>query len=180
MEPGFVIGVFDGNEHCFGVAEINSPKENCVISAFADDPFTPEKDGFENDDQMFFKVFSPKSNEVLAVEAIFDSKMPNNAFYAANGISTITGFKNSTLGVNSSYISNIRLYPNPTNGIVNINGITNCIKMEILSCSGEIVKSIIPANDDQIKLNLTDLPAGIYHVKIVSENSIVVQKLIIQ
>ena len=64
------------------------------------------------------------------------------------------------VSVNESYIEEDFLYPNPTNGIVNISGSFESV--EVLNTSGQICMTTIQNN--QVDLSL--LPSGLYFVRV--------------
>lgn len=68
----------------------------------------------------------------------------------------------------------LKLFPNPTNGILNIeNG--DFIKIVMYDLTGKVVKKSEAAS----KLDLSDLPKGIYIIRLFSEKAIAVDKIII-
>ncbi|MCW3162250.1 T9SS type A sorting domain-containing protein [Chryseobacterium oryctis] len=70
--------------------------------------------------------------------------------------------------------NNLKIYPNPTNGLVNIQTSDKIEKYEIYSLTGQKV-----AEGNNNTINLSDFPAGTYLVKIQFNNQkIVTQKII--
>ena len=75
---------------------------------------------------------------------------------------------------------NIKIYPNPTNGIFTIQG-DNIQSIEILNIKGQVVNSSDDfKSSDEFQFNLSEQQKGIYFVKIKSDNFISVKKIIIQ
>lgn len=76
----------------------------------------------------------------------------------------------SVLSINeASTIKNVKLYPNPTNGIINISNVRNIdLKtLEVYNVLGKLIKQIpIEKNSSQRDINLTDLNKGIYLFKL--------------
>ncbi len=175
---GDLIGIFDENDNCFGVSEIKSLSENAVISAFADDPYTYEKDGFEVNDPMKLKLFRPASSEVFSIEVIWDAQQANSSFFENEGISVISSFKVSNVGINEALSSSINIHPNPSSGMVEISGIEKFNHIGIFNSGGEMIRTYNNNNDNILKLNLNDLPPGIYQVKFTGVESSVIKKLI--
>lgn len=70
------------------------------------------------------------------------------------------------------------IYPNPANNNVNINT-TVAANVDIISITGALVASqkVVSGNNT---INIAALPAGVYFVKITSENKITTQKLVVQ
>lgn len=63
----------------------------------------------------------------------------------------------------SSEINNLKIYPNPTNGMIFIDGLKNNTKIDIYSSNGLLIKSLLA---DSNYLDLTNLKTGIYFLKI--------------
>jgi len=70
--------------------------------------------------------------------------------------------------------SDINIYPNPTTGIVNIEGIDNYNELRVLDIQGKTVMAI---NDFTNTLNVSNLPKGNYIIRIISDNSVITKKL---
>jgi len=86
----------------------------------------------------------------------------------------------SGLESNNADEGQITLYPNPNNGnfTLKLNN-TTLKKIEISDISGRIVETNI-SSKDQIDININSLSNGIYYVKIQSENSLKIIKVIKQ
>jgi len=82
-------------------------------------------------------------------------------------LTTISGVKN----INNN---SVKLYPNPTTGIVNIEGIDNYKELQVLDIQGKTVMTI---NDFTNTLNVSNLPKGNYIIRIISDNSVITKKL---
>ena len=82
------------------------------------------------------------------------------------------------LGVNQNQVVSFGLYPNPTTGLVKIEGeFTSSISVSVTDLNGRIVYTATDVNTG-LEMNLTELEAGIYTV-IVSENGISSQKRLV-
>ena len=80
-------------------------------------------------------------------------------------------------GFNKS--NKILLYPNPTMDYVIIEGLENENNIEIVNLQGQLVKTLYVTNA-KTTVDISNLPTGIYIVKIKSEKGIFVKKLIKQ
>lgn len=77
-------------------------------------------------------------------------------------------------GINDAVAeNNVELFPNPTTGMVNINGVENA-KVQIYNMIGEM---IVEYNNVSNSIDLTDLNNGNYIVKIINESQTVTNKL---
>jgi len=175
---GDLLGVLDVAGNCYGISEINSLSKNMAISVYADDPFTDARDGFAEGSALQLKVFRPTSSEVFDVEAVYDLQKPHTKYFASEGISAITQLKVSALGINESSAASIHLYPNPTNGWVELSGVKDFDKIEFYNASGKLLRTITIENQDKYKLDLSDLPGGVYQLKFTGDSAVAVKKLI--
>ena len=77
--------------------------------------------------------------------------------------------------INDNKINNekITLYPNPTTGIVNIEG-NNYIKVFVINSNGNIVEII----NNKKRIDLSNQPNGLYILKIITNKEIVKKKVI--
>ncbi|MBN2891755.1 MAG: T9SS type A sorting domain-containing protein [Bacteroidales bacterium] len=83
---------------------------------------------------------------------------------------------NSTANLNSTS-SEVAIYPNPSNGIFTIQAQGN---VEITNVNGQVIKTIDMNNVNSTKVDMTDFGTGIYFVRISSENTNTVQKIIVK
>lgn len=73
--------------------------------------------------------------------------------------------------------ASVTLYPNPTNGIININCDNNIEQIELFDIQGRLLQTTIE-NKEAVKLNITDKSSGVYFVRITTENGKKVEKII--
>ncbi len=86
------------------------------------------------------------------------------------------GAANSTLGVKDSFFKNaITIYPNPVKDILIINSKIQITKVEIYSVLGKKVKEI---KTEFNSIKTSELPQGIYIVKIYSEKAYTTKKIL--
>jgi len=102
----------------------------------------------------------------------FDQNQVNNK--------SIKGLMNETnTGININFSNeNIKIYPNPTNGIVNIQG-KNIQEIELINSRGQIIKQM-EFEEGRLIIDLSQQPKGIYFVKATVDNSIVIKKIVIE
>ncbi len=81
-------------------------------------------------------------------------------------------------GIGENDANGYSIYPNPATDVLNISG-TNISKVEILNQSGQLVRSANDINGKQ-SLNIADLPAGVYFVKVTNSTSVNTEKLIVK
>lgn len=86
----------------------------------------------------------------------------------------------SPTGINELTINNaITLLPNPTNGCVTINSKLEMQQVEIINLAGQILLQE-NVNDKTHQLQLQNLAEGIYFVRVVHENGMVLTKKVIK
>lgn len=89
-----------------------------------------------------------------------------------------TGIKENEL------VNSIKLYPNPTNGLVIIdlqsfNGGIN--QINILNLQGQNIATVTDIkNQEMVELSLADYPSGIYFIQVQSANGLLTKKLILE
>ena len=76
-------------------------------------------------------------------------------------------------------VSNFNYYPNPTNGILNINYSSQITKVDLTNVLGQQVLSE-NINDKNAKIDLQFLPKGTYLVKVFTNNTFITIKVIKQ
>ncbi len=96
-----------------------------------------------------------------------------------NGCSGTSG--NISVSTDDFYTADneIKLYPNPSNGLLNIECNALIQEVEIISAIGVKIKEIVREPKKSIMVNLQELPAGMYIVRINTSNKTVERKLII-
>ena len=73
-----------------------------------------------------------------------------------------------------SKLNNLEIYPNPSSGVFKIDFFEELFsQVQIFDLTGKEIKNIwLVNNPNSITLDLTDQPAGIYLINIVSEDKI--------
>jgi PKD repeat protein len=92
-------------------------------------------------------------------------------------------YVNWNTGVTSNKETVIEIYPNPSKGnlFVNLNEISGQTEIQILNPKGEILekKSLIISDSKALEFDLSDLPDGIYLLRINSNEKNIVKKLLL-
>jgi len=174
-----VIGVFNSEGLCVGYAEIVSLDDNLLVTAFGNDIYTDIIDGLEAGEMMNFKLYRPSTNEEYAVEVTYDVAMPNNdGTYAMNGTSMITNFKVGSTDISESEFTNVNIYPNPSNGLININGLTESTSGTVTNAQGQVIYNGVVAENGL--LDMSSQPKGVYFIKLVDGDNMMTQKVILK
>jgi len=165
FEPGDVIGVFDNYDICFGYTVWDN--ENTSINAFADDPVTPNKDGFYEGEIITFRKYENATGNITEMQVEFSDEYPvHSGTFVSNAISLLKSLTvNST---NISFIENDKLtvYPNPVRNtlIIDYEGFENA-KVRVMNLQGQPVYSGI-LTGVKTELDFSGLTRGVYLVHI--------------
>jgi len=85
-------------------------------------------------------------------------------------------------GINDNKTVQFNIYPNPLNesAIIELNEFHNEIELSLLNIKGQLIKQQTYLNSQSITLNRDNLKAGIYFMKIKTDNNLIgVRKLVI-
>ncbi|MCD4793548.1 MAG: T9SS type A sorting domain-containing protein [Bacteroidales bacterium] len=91
---------------------------------------------------------------------------------------------NNKTGSTTNFVfnENITIYPNPSDGIytVNLNTQNSNLKTKITitDLTGEIVYSENYIDNNEITINISTEKSGIYFLKFISDNKIIIKKII--
>ncbi|HMI07541.1 MAG TPA: T9SS type A sorting domain-containing protein [Flavobacterium sp.] len=73
------------------------------------------------------------------------------------------------LSTDSFFSSNFKVYPNPASSVLNVDAKTSAInEMQLTDLNGRIVKSIKANGVNNAQINISDLNAGVYFLKVTS------------
>jgi len=85
---------------------------------------------------------------------------------------------NVSLSIVDNTLAKISIYPNPSTGLFNLNGLNvNDVKLSITDVYGKTIKTII-LNKHNASINLKDLPSAIYFMQLESKGFKTVRKII--
>jgi hypothetical protein len=177
---GDVIGAFTLDGRCTGLMEIEDSKN--ALTIYADDVYTPENDGFTENEIMTFRLYRQATGEEFDLSLSFDMSFPNNnGVFAANGVSRV--YKAVLNSVYEPGQSSINVFPNPTKGKVNILGLTGSAKVEIYNTEGQLlrIESCFDTKDNQpFAVDLSGYNSGIIYLRIIAKQNVVITKVILQ
>ncbi|HNW61303.1 MAG TPA: T9SS type A sorting domain-containing protein, partial [bacterium] len=191
LEPGDAVGVFydsTGVQTCAGY-EYWDAINNIAVAAAADDPTTPETDGFRAGDSLRWKIWKQSTGEILNIKPIYsplgslNSLVTSSAIFEINGLSAMQSFgltnvtnRLSSLPETCTLMQN---YPNPFNPETTIAYALpfNCqVRLEIYNSNGQLVESLVnkaqQAGTYRVRWNSSTV-SGIYFYKLstIPENS---------
>ena len=130
----------------------------------------------------FLTIFGEQDEELYfqLTDGVAGSLASDQMAFAADGIvGTLDNpfvMHFGTLDVDESALANVKVYPNPSEGIFNIEG-QNIRKVEVFNAFGQSVYSEETRNGF-MKLDLTNRAAGIYLIRIVTNEGIMNHQII--
>jgi len=178
LKVGDVIGIFNQEGYCAGFVAINNLSQNQSIAVFVDDPTTAVKEGFSEGETMQFKLFRPSTNQTVLLETTFDPLLPNQGYFASNGLSAISGLKEAASNLDEPENTDTHVFPNPTNGILQIWSSVPLESLEVINQTGICVLKVYTKIEPSDQINISALPAGIYQIRMVTSGKTVVQKIV--
>jgi len=180
LEAGDIIGTFNENDECFGMAEYESVDSFYKLIAMGNNPFSKHTDGFKVDELMRFKLYRPSLGWAVDVSLEFDPEYPNyNGLYAENGASRVVGLSMTITSVgdlNKGY--NVSVYPNPAIEMLSISSEQEMSSVTVLDHIGQsIMQRDVRGKTYQI--NVSVFSAGMYFLRIETTDGNVITKRII-
>ncbi|MBI9038755.1 MAG: right-handed parallel beta-helix repeat-containing protein [Bacteroidales bacterium] len=172
LNIGDEIAAFDG-DILVGTIRINSEKafenELPVFSTLTNGV------GYIEGNPITFKVWS--DNKIVSadfiMESIYDSYV-SDVFPEEDGRYSILNITKYTSDLSDDLI----VYPNPSNGIINIFSNEIVKKVEILNLSGQSINTKIE-NSKEISIDLSYLNPGVYFIRLYSITKIRIKKILI-
>jgi len=181
LMAGDIIGAFTEDGICAGLIQIDDFQKSVLLQVFGDDQTTLEKDGFDENEPLSFKLFRSNLNQEFEIGFGFDASMPSSdGVFTSDGLSAASKiiFNQTYIGENGN--NSISFFPNPGNGLVDfIAGDSNRkFDVTILDMTGWKVYETTFST--KARINISNSPKGIYLVKIESDSFVKVEKLVIQ
>jgi len=178
IEEGDYVGAFDQAGSLCGVVEVEDTNQNHVMILFGDDPTTEIKDGFAEDESIEFRWMKIATGEEFDLDVTFDFAMPNaERVFNNQGLSSVVATGITGFQIHSEPGDGIKIYPNPSNGIFNIEGLEESSSLKIFNAFGEEVKLFDLLTTGII--NLTGQPTGVYFIRIEDKGEARFRKLIL-
>jgi hypothetical protein len=168
--PDWFIGVNSENLRSGNNSINNGWKNSYTIDVFPYDAGTEDGNDYSGSNS--------ESNPIVAISSLANS-FPFDGINSnmSHRIGTVTfNYVDSTLDLkNIKTLENIKLFPNPTQGIVSISNIksTNLTSIKVYDVLGKLIKTFsVKQNLNLIKLDLTSLNKGLYLIQMKSFNGV--------
>jgi len=173
LQAGDYLGAFTSSGLCAGITEYQGSNTGLVI--FSDDATTADSDGFSDAEYISYKLYRSETNKVFDISVTYNPEF-NDGYFENLGISRINSLNLSTATMNSVIESSVSIYPNPSNGMFNITGVEEQSTIRLFNTFGEELH----VNDliSNSTINLTNQPNGVYFIRINTNGTSVVKKLI--
>jgi hypothetical protein len=152
---------------------------------YGNDLVTKSKDGAKDDEMIFMRSWDASTQTETELTPIYDERMPqHNGNFTSNGLSMITGFKESSTGLGETVSQlSVEIFPNPATDEFTIT-------LEGADMAPDAVITMIDSRGTSVKqirltgntatVEVADLQPGIYLVKIPAPNGVVMKKVIIR
>lgn len=177
LEKGDIIGVFNSEGLCTGMINYTGNGEPVGIPVFADDMTTEAVDGMTEYEPMQVKIFRD-GNEFITNPTYSMDKSNHDGLFAVNGFSLITSFKEGATSVGDETVQAVSVYPNPSDGLFNIEGINEAFELQVTNSQGQVIA--VDELTDNYTLDISDQPTGIYFIRLVSERGVKLVKVVKQ
>lgn len=108
-----------------------------------------------------------------------DVSVSNNEVYtfvAQTNVHYVANFK-SNYGVDDQEETNVKIYPNPVDGSVTIE-CENMLNIQIYTILGKEVMAQTTSGETSVTINLSNLPSGLYYLRIPTNNGCVIRKIV--
>ena len=73
----------------------------------------------------------------------------------------------------------IAIYPNPATDVVNITATEDIMFVTIMNNVGQVVYNNKVVNDNMLQVTTTGYEAGVYMIKVETENNVIIKKVVI-
>ena len=117
--------------------------------------------GYDSEGDSLFTI-----NYVWSAENI-DWQKDKSEFYYYKTLSSVS---------EEDVFTDLKIYPNPTSGILNISGLTQAVNIGVYSLEGKLLKSESRAE----KIDISDLPAGLYFLKLSVMDKTILMKTVLK
>ena len=183
LQTGDVIGAFDANNNLCGATTITDLSAATAINLCGNDETTNAKDGFNEGETVSFKVYRTATGKAFDLDVNYDAMLENTMgnFYQGT-FAAVGNAWLKTAGISANISKFVRVFPNPAQDKVSIQvsgNAFNLVKVQLFDLSGRLVTE--QEFVEQTTLNVSSLEAGVYSVKILTNNEFCkVEKLIIR
>ena len=194
---GDYIGVFydsSGTLACGGYA-IWDGTRNISVTAWGDDPTSPNPDGFGNGEVFKWRIWQHKTGKTFFAHATYtiNPQFPNDSTFVSNGISalaSLNGYQPITAVQESRAIPEeyalYQNYPNPFNPTTMISydlPKRTHVVLTVYDILGRNVMTLVNVVEQpgsyEVNFNASDLPSGVYFYRLTAGSFVATKKLLL-
>jgi hypothetical protein len=184
IKIGNFIGVFTPEGICTGFTEITGLTSNTALVSFSNDETTLKKDGFEIGEMLHFRLFRPQSNEETDLEVTYDPALPNTGIFENQGLSAVKRITLIPAEITENTGITCEVFPNPSHGnfSLNMSSWPENLQIHLMDASGRIIKTYKPGtklSGSAYAFDMSELPKGIYFLKLVDAGFLEIKKIVI-
>lgn len=176
FKAGDMLGAITETGYCAGVIEFTEASTPAGFNVFGNDPLTAEKDGFDEGETLSFQLHRAQANETINLTPVY-VQTEETVEFRDKGLTMIAGFKEAPSQILVQEQSNIKIYPNPSNGIFNIEGVITDVGVSIFNAFGkEVLNKELTLPE---KVDLAGQPKGVYFIRISTDKGSYFSKLVV-
>jgi PKD repeat protein len=178
FSDGDIITINNQQGICCGAAVYQ--KQNLVITAFGDDPITPEIDGMMIGDELSFSLLKAETGKIYPLGIDFSNEMPHDRYFANHGLSAIARVYSTGTDSGKDLSLSVNVHPNPSNGMftVGLDNINVQTDWQVVNIHGVVIKT--GSSNAAFTIDLTNYPRGIYYLEITPGGLQVTRKLVLK
>lgn len=177
-EPeAITVGVINGKTFAF----IGLERQGGIMIYDISNPLAPAFDQYIHNMNTTTGKMTDIAPEGLIFVPAAESHTNKNMLIVSNEVSGTTTIyeieSNFNASLSETNKADFTLFPNPTNGILSINGNENIKEIKVIDVSGKMVMS---QSGNNSTISLENLENGVYFVQIVTENNSIITKKVVK
>lgn len=161
LQAGDIILAFTPGGVLAGATEVGSGMQAIALAIFGQDSISPVIQGFNPGDGIVLKRL--RNNEPDELVATYDPAFPQTSGYVHQGLSRITSL-NLVLGISESS-AGVRVYPNPTDGLISFDGIPDGSSVRVYDLHGRLLVERTFKSGTPLDLRQLDEGKYLLHIK---------------
>lgn len=179
INDGDMFGVFwddNGTQHCAGAALYENGV--LIVRAYGDNPATPQKDGFQVGDLIYWKFHESDNHLTYNMSVTYNPSMPNHdGTFQLLGLSMLATVETGITGVDDNKKLTINAFPNPTTGQFSLEGLFAGSVIRLTDLTGRVLQQFTSTNNTH---TLTIDHKGVFLVEITHGTQLVRKKIVVQ
>ncbi|MDP3446363.1 MAG: T9SS type A sorting domain-containing protein, partial [Ignavibacteria bacterium] len=174
--PGDKLIAYNQSQLPVGEITISDPNLAAAVALYGNDSLSSSIDGLLQGELVTWKLLELASSMYYDVDATYDLFMPNQGNYAPDGLSYVTNITVNPTGI-AEKVPILKVYPNPASKslFITYKGL-QIIELELIGSNGKKLLQLEPKNEQIV--DISSLPKGVYFLRAVSSQGVVVEKVI--